>query len=83
MYTSAGHLSLKQNGVFTFVITSGCTDQHTEHISHNEDDTMMDGRRLKGEVVLVDKDCKETVEHVPVPKREHMTREELEVLDSQ
>ena len=25
-YTSAGLLSLKQNGVFTFVITSGCTD---------------------------------------------------------
>ena len=25
-YTSAGPLSLKQNGVYTFVITSGCTD---------------------------------------------------------
>ena len=33
-YTSAGRLSLKQNGVFTFVITSGCTDLHTAHVSH-------------------------------------------------
>ena len=32
-YTSAGPLSLKQNGVFTFVMTSGCIDLHTPHIS--------------------------------------------------
>ena len=29
--TSAGPFSLKQNGVFTYVITSGCTDLHTAH----------------------------------------------------
>ena len=30
-YTSAGPLSLKQNGVYTYVTTSGCTDSHTAH----------------------------------------------------
>ena len=30
-YTSAGPLSLKQNGVFTYHTTSGCTDQHIAH----------------------------------------------------
>ena len=30
-YTSAGPVSLKENGVFTFVSTSGCTDWHTAH----------------------------------------------------
>ena len=36
VYTSAGPLSLKQNGVFTLVITSGCTDSaHTAHSTHN------------------------------------------------
>ena len=33
-YTSAGPLSLKQNGVFTLVITSGYTDPHTAHSTH-------------------------------------------------
>ena len=33
-YTSAGPLSLKQKGVFTFVITSGHTNQHTAHSTH-------------------------------------------------
>ena len=33
-YTSAGPLSLKQNGVFTQVITSGYTDSHTAHSTH-------------------------------------------------
>ena len=33
-YTFAGPLCLKQNGVFTFVTTSGCTDQHTAHSHH-------------------------------------------------
>ena len=37
-YTSAGLLSFKQNGVFTFVITSGCTDSHTAHSNHNTDE---------------------------------------------
>ena len=34
-YTSAGPLRLKQNGVYTLVITSGCTGcplRHTRHI---------------------------------------------------
>ena len=33
-YTSAGPLSLKQNGVVTFVITSGSTDLHTPVTHH-------------------------------------------------
>ena len=33
-YTSAGNLSLKQNGVVTFYITSGRTDLHTAHSTH-------------------------------------------------
>ena len=33
-YTSAGPMSLKQNGVSTFLITSGCTDLHTGHKPH-------------------------------------------------
>ena len=37
-YTSAGPLSLKQNGAFTFVITSGYTDSHTAHSTHNTDE---------------------------------------------
>ena len=36
-YTSAGPSSLKQNGVFTFVIISGYTDSHTAHSTHNTD----------------------------------------------
>ena len=32
--TSAGPLSLKQNGVFTYHTTSGCTDQHTADAPH-------------------------------------------------
>ena len=37
---------------------------------------------LRGEVVMMDKDCKEKLEmeeHVPVPKRVHKTSEDLEV----
>ena len=48
----------------------------------NEDDAKMDGERLEGEVVIMDKDCKEKLEmedHVPVPKGVYMTREDLEV----
>ena len=33
-YTFAGHLSLKQNGVFTSATTSGYTDSHTAHSLH-------------------------------------------------
>ena len=33
-YTSAGPLSLKQNGVFTHHTASGCTDPHTAHSTH-------------------------------------------------
>ena len=33
-YTSASPLSLKQNGVFTLVTTSGYTDLHTAHSTH-------------------------------------------------
>ena len=32
-YTSPGPLSINQNGVFTFVITSGYTHVHTAHCS--------------------------------------------------
>ena len=42
----------------------------------NEDDSEMDGEKLKGEAVMMDKDCKaklEGEEHVPVPKRAHIT----------
>ena len=43
VYTSAGPLSLKQNGVFTLVVTPVCTDLHTAHISHR-------GQQARGEV---------------------------------
>ena len=49
----------------------------------NEDDSKIDGERLKGEVVMVYNDYKEKLEmeeHVPVPKRVYITREDLEVL---
>ena len=42
----------------------------------------MDGERPKGEVVMMDKDCKEKLEmeeHFPVPKRVYKTSEDLEV----
>ena len=46
------------------------------------DDPDMDGEKLKGEVVVVNRDDKETLgseEHVPVPKRRvHITRENLD-----
>ena len=48
----------------------------------NEDDVKMAGERPKGEVVMMDKDCKEKLEmeeHVPVPKRVYKTSEDLEV----
>ena len=48
----------------------------------NADDAKMDGERPKGEVVTMDNDYKEKLEmeeHVPVPKRVYMTREDLEV----
>ena len=47
----------------------------------NEDDAKMDGERPNG-VGMMDKGCKkklEMEEHVPVQKRLHMTREDLEV----
>ena len=50
--------------------------------ARNEDDVKMAGERPKGEVVMMDKDCKEKLEmeeHVPVPKRVYKTREDLEV----
>ena len=34
-YTSAWPLSFEQNGVFTFVTASGCTDVHTAHSIHS------------------------------------------------
>ena len=46
----------------------------------NEDDPEMDGEKLKGEVVMMDKDYKgklEREEHVPVPKRLCITREKV------
>ena len=46
-----------------------------------EDDANMDGERLEGEVVMMDKDYKEkleTEERLPVPKRVYSTREDLE-----
>ena len=46
------------------------------------DDPDMDGEKLKGEVVVVNRDGKERLgreEHVPVPKRRvHITRENLD-----
>ena len=48
----------------------------------NADDAKMDGERPKGEVVTMDNDYKEKLEmeeHVPVPRRVYMTREDLEV----
>ena len=47
-----------------------------------EDDAKMDGERLKGDVVMMDKNYTEKLqveEHVLVPKRVHITREDLEV----
>ena len=47
----------------------------------NEDDAKMDGERQKGEVVMMDNDYKEkleTEEHVQVPKRMYITREDQE-----
>ena len=41
----------------------------------------MDGEKVKGEVVMMDKDYKETLEreeHVPVPKSVYITREMLD-----
>ena len=43
----------------------------------NEDDPKMDGERLKSEVVAMDKEYREKLEaeeHVPVPKRVHISR---------
>ena len=48
----------------------------------NEDDAMMDGERLKGEVVEMDWDYEEKLEmkeHVAVPMRVYLTHEDLEV----
>ena len=45
-----------------------------------EDDPKMDGERLKSEVIVMDKDYKEKLEaeeHVPVPKRVYLSRENL------
>ena len=47
----------------------------------NEDDAKKDGERQKGEVVMMDNDNKEkleTEEHVQVPKRMYITREDQE-----
>ena len=47
----------------------------------NEDDPKMDGERLKSEVIVMDKEYKEKLEaeeHVPVPKRVYISRENLE-----
>ena len=47
----------------------------------NEVDPKMDGERLKGEVVTMDKEYKErleTEEHVPVLKRVYISLENLE-----
>ena len=47
----------------------------------NQDDPKMDGERLKSEVIVMDKEYKEklkTEEHVPVPKRVYISRENLE-----
>ena len=47
----------------------------------NEDDTKMDGERLKSEVIVMDKEYREKLEaeeHVPVPKRVYISRENLE-----
>ena len=46
----------------------------------NEVGATMDGERLKGVVVMMDKDYKEKLEmekYVPVPKRVCVTREDL------
>ena len=46
----------------------------------NEDDPKMDGERLKSEVMVMEKEYKEKLEaeeHVPVPKREYISRENL------
>ena len=46
----------------------------------NEDDPKMDGERLKSEVIVMDKEHKEKLEaeeHVPVPKRVYISRENL------
>ena len=46
----------------------------------NEDDAKMDGERQKRKIVKMDKDCKEKLEmeeHVPVPKRVYIPREDL------
>ena len=48
----------------------------------NEDNAKIDGERLKREVVMMDKDYKEKLEmeeHVPVPKRVYISREDLEM----
>ena len=47
----------------------------------NEDDEKMDGERLEGEVVLLDKDFRDKLEmeeHVSVPKRAYISREDRE-----
>ena len=47
----------------------------------NEDDPKMDGERLKTEVIVMDKEYKEKLEaeeHVPIPKRVYISRENLE-----
>ena len=49
----------------------------------NDDDAKMDEERLKGELVSMNKSCKEKLdmeERVLVPKRAHITREGLEVV---
>ena len=48
----------------------------------NQDDAKMNGERLTGGVVMMDKDSFEKLtmeDHVPVPKRVRITREDLEV----
>ena len=47
----------------------------------NEDDPKMGGDRLKSEAVVMDKENRERLEaeeHVPVPKRAYISRENLE-----
>ena len=47
----------------------------------NEDDPKMDGERPKSEVIVMDKEYKEKLEaeeHVPIPKRVCISRENLE-----
>ena len=49
----------------------------------NEDDAKMDGERLQGEVVMMDKEMLEMEEHHLVPKRVYITCEDLKVFGSE